>query len=358
MPNMRIQIEPAWRFRNAEGREIDPLLFRVLAAVQRSGKLTEAAREVDFSYRHCWNLIRTWSAFFGTPLVELSQGKGAELTPLGEKLTWAAQRIQARLTPQLENLSVEIDREINAALMDTHPVLRLHASHGYAIALMPELMERVAGVRLELQYLGSIDALGSMSRGSCDICGFHLPSGRVTPELAARLNRYLKPRAHRVIRLVTRTQGLFVAAGNPLNIRSLQDLVRPDVRFINRQASAGTRVLLDLLLAEHTIDPDDISGYETVEFTHAAVAAHIASGMADTGFGVEAAASQFKLDFVPIAEEHYFLACRLETLELPSMQRVLDALKSPDFAKAVSTLPGYALNSPGEVLSVVEALRA
>ena len=354
---MRIQIEPAWRFRNAEGREIDPLLFRVLAAVQRSGKLTEAAREVDFSYRHCWNLIRTWSAFFGTPLVELSQGKGAELTPLGEKLTWAAQRIQARLTPQLENLSVEIDREINAALMDTHPVLRLHASHGYAIALMPELMERVAGVRLELQYLGSIDALGSMSRGSCDICGFHLPSGRVTPELAARLNRYLKPRAHRVIRLVTRTQGLFVAAGNPLNIRSLQDLVRPDVRFINRQASAGTRVLLDLLLAEHTIDPDDISGYETVEFTHAAVAAHIASGMADTGFGVEAAASQFKLDFVPIAEEHYFLACRLETLELPSLQRMLDALKSPDFAQAVSTLPGYALNSPGEVLSVMEALR-
>lgn len=355
---MRIQIEPAWRFRNAEGREIDPLLFRVLAAVQRSGKLTEAAREVDFSYRHCWNLIRTWSAFFGTPLVELSQGKGAALTPLGEKLTWAAQRIQARLTPQLENLSVEIDREINAALMDTHPILRLHASHGYAIALLPELVEKVAAVRLELQYLGSIDALASMSRGSCDLCGFHLPSGRVTPELAARLNRYLKPRAHRVIRLVTRTQGLFVAAGNPLNISSLQDLTRPDVRFINRQASAGTRVLLDLLLAEHTVDPDHISGYETVEFTHAAVAAHVASGMADTGFGVEAAATQFKLDFVPVAQEHYFLACRLETLELPSMQRMLEALKSAEFAAAVDALPGYALNTPGEVMSVMEALRA
>jgi putative molybdopterin biosynthesis protein len=355
---MRIQIEPAWRFRNAEGREIDPLLFRVLAAVQRSGKLTEAAREVDFSYRHCWNLIRTWSAFFGTPLVELSQGKGAELTPLGEKLTWAAQRIQARLSPQLENLSVEIDREINAALMDTHPVLRLHASHGYAIAALPDLVEREAAVRLELQYLGSIDALASMSRGSCDLCGFHLPSGRVSPELAARLGRYLKPRAHRVIRLVTRTQGLFVAAGNPLGIGSLQDLVRSDVRFINRQASSGTRVLLDVLLAEGRIDPDNISGYETVEFTHAAVAAHIASGMADTGFGVAAAASQFRLDFVPLAQEHYFLACRVETLELPSAQRMLDALRSQEFADAVSALPGYALNSPGEVMAVADALRA
>lgn len=354
---MRIQIEPAWRFRNAEGREIDPLLFRVLAAVQRSGKLTEAAREVDFSYRHCWNLIRTWSAFFGTPLVELSQGKGAQLTPLGEKLTWAAQRIQARLTPQLENLSVEIDREINAALMDTHPILRLHASHGYAIALMPELIERVAGVRLELQYLGSADALGSMARGNCDLCGFHLPSGRVSPELAARMGRYLKPRAHRIIRLVTRTQGLFLATGNPQGIHSLQDLTRPDLRFINRQAGAGTRVLFDLLLAEKGIDADLIGGYETVEFTHAAVAAHVASGMADTGFGVEAAATQFKLDFLPLAQEHYFLACRAETLELPSMQRMLEALKSPEFAAAVATLPGYSLNEPGEVLSVMEALR-
>jgi molybdate transport repressor ModE-like protein len=354
---MRIQIEPAWRFRNAEGREIDPLLFRVLQAVQRSGKLTEAARDVGFSYRHCWNLIRTWSAFFGTPLVELSQGKGAELTPLGEKLTWAAQRIQARLTPQLENLSVEIDREINAALMDTHPVLRLHASHGYAIALLPELIQRVAGVRLELQYLGSIDALASMARGNCDLCGFHLPSGRVTPELATRLGHYLKPRSHRVIRLVTRTQGLFVAAGNPLGIASLQDLVRPDVRFINRQASSGTRVLLDLLLAEQQIDAERIGGYETVEFTHAAVAAHIASGMADTGFGVEAAASQFKLDFVPLAQEHYLLACRVETLDLPSMQRMLEALRSAEFSAAVAGLPGYAPNSPGEVATVGDVLR-
>jgi putative molybdopterin biosynthesis protein len=358
MPDMRIRIEPAWRFRNAEGREIDPLLFRVLAAVQRSGKLTEAAREVDFSYRHCWNLIHTWSAFFGTPLVELSQGKGAELTPLGEKLTWAAQRIQARLTPQLENLSVEIDREINAALMDTHPVLRLHASHGYAIALLPGLIEREAAVRLELQYLGSIDALASMAHGRCDLCGFHLPTGRVTPELAARLGRYLKPRTHRVIRLVTRTQGLFVAAGNPLGIRSLHDLTKPDVRFINRQASSGTRVLLDLLLAEQKIDADQVNGYETVEFTHAAVAAHVASGMADTGFGVEAAASQFRLDFVPLAQEQYFLACRIETLDLPSMQRMLEALRSPVFAEAIATLPGYAPNAPGEVVTVGEVLRS
>ncbi|WP_018411749.1 substrate-binding domain-containing protein [Methyloversatilis thermotolerans] len=355
---MRIQIEPAWRFRNAEGREIDPLLFQVLAAVQRSGKLTQAAREVGFSYRHCWNLIRTWSAFFGTPLVELSQGRGAALTPLGEKLTWAAQRIQARLSPQLENLSVEIDREINASLMNTQPVLRLHASHGYAVALLPDLIGRIAGVRLELQYLGAIDGLSSMARGSCDLCGFHLPSGRLSPDLTAQLMRHLKPRAHRIIRLVRRTQGLFVATGNPLGIRSLQDLTRKDVRFINRQASSGTRVLLDLMLAEAGIDADRVSGYETVEFTHAAVAAHIASGMADTGFGVEAAATQFKLDFVPIAKEDYFLACRAEALELPSMQRLLEALKSAEFLAAVSRLPGYSADAPGEVLSVVEALRA
>ena len=117
-------------------------------------------------------------------------------------------------------------------------------------------------------------------------------------------------------------------------------------------------MLLDLLLAEQKIDVDQVNGYETVEFTHAAVAAHVASGMADTGFGVEAAASQFRLDFVPLAQEQYFLACRVETLDLPSMQRMLEALRSTVFADAIATLPGYAPNAPGEVVTVGEVLRS
>ena len=110
MPKALITIEPSWRFRNAAGQELDPLLFRVLQAINETGKLTAAASRVGYSYRHCWNLIHQWSGFFGVPLVELLKGRGARLTPLGEKLAWAAERVQARLGPQLQNLAVEIDR--------------------------------------------------------------------------------------------------------------------------------------------------------------------------------------------------------------------------------------------------------
>ncbi len=352
MPKALITIEPSWRFRNAAGQELDPLLFRVLQAINETGKLTAAASRVGYSYRHCWNLIHQWSGFFGVPLVELLKGRGARLTPLGEKLAWAAERVQARLDPQLQNLAVEIDREINCAISDSQPTLRLHASHGYAIALLPELFEQIGAARLELQYLGSLDALASMARGNCELSGFHLPRHLPSDDLIARCTRFLKPRTHRLIRLVTRTQGLYVAAGNPHGVHALGDLSRPGVRFINRQLNSGTRMLFDLLLAQARIEAQAIAGYEQVEFTHAAVAAFVASGMADAGFGVAAAASRFKLDFVPLAQETYFLACRSELLDQPVMQALLDMLRSPLFAARVAELPGYDAAGAGEVLRV------
>ncbi len=352
MPKELITIEPAWRFRNAAGQELDPLLFRVLQAIHQTGKLTDAAARVGYSYRHCWNLIHHWSGFFGVPLVELVKGRGARLTPLGEKLAWAAERVQARLGPQLQNLAVEIDREISRAMSESQPTLRLHASHGFAVDLLPELFAQIGKARLELLYLGSVEAMASMARGNCELCGFHLPKDLAAEELVARCTKYLKPRTHRLIRLVTRTQGLFVAAGNPLGIRSLGDLAAPGVRFVNRQPNSGTRILFDLLLAQARVKPEAVATYEQVEFTHSAVAAFVASGMADAGFGVAAAASRFKLDFLPLAQETYFLACRHDVLEQPAMQDLLGMLRSPLFAQRVVALPGYDAQGAGEVLRV------
>jgi putative molybdopterin biosynthesis protein len=352
MPKPLITIEPGWRFRNAAGQELEPLLFRLLQAINDTGKLTEAAVRVGYSYRHCWNLVHQWSGFFGVPLVEMAKGRGAKLTPLGEKLAWAAERVQARLGPQLENLAVDIDREINRAIHDSQPILRLHASHGYAVALLPEMFEAVGGLSLELQYLGSLDAMASMARGNCEICGFHLPKNLPANELVGRCTKFLKPRTHRLIRLVTRTQGLFLAVGNPRRIAALADLTRAEVRFINRQLNSATRMLFDLLLVKEQIDSQGIAGYDQVEFTHAAVAAFVASGMADAGFGVAAAASRFRLDFLPLAQETYFLACRTDTLEQPGMQALLALLRGPDFAARVAGLPGYDAQGAGEVLRV------
>jgi molybdate transport repressor ModE-like protein len=199
----------------APATDIDPVLFRLLAAVREHGRLTAATREVGYSYRHCWNMIRDWSEFFGAPLVDLTRGRGARLAPLGEALTWAVERVQARLGPQLHNLAQEIDREINRAVLATEPTVRVAASHGYAVALLPELVAAEGGLRLELNYLNSIDAVAAMVRGQADVAGFHIPIGRLAGPLFARYGRWLKTRSHAPARPATRAQGLMLAPGDP-----------------------------------------------------------------------------------------------------------------------------------------------
>jgi molybdate-binding protein len=113
------------------------------------------------------------------------------------------------------------------------------------------------------------------------------------------------------------------------------------VRFINRQPGSGTRFLLDLLLRKNEVDPARVRGYEQCELTHAAVAAFVASGMADVGLGVETPARQFKLDFVPIQTERYFLLCEERSLEAPSMKDMLAIIRSDVFKATVNRLPGY-----------------
>src|SRR4029079_15433534 len=102
---------------------------------------------------------------------------------------------------------------------------------------------------------------------------------------------------HRRVDVAVRTQVLFVAPGTPKRVRGLADLRRGDLRFVNRPEGSGTRMLTELLLAREGIEPAQVSGYDSAEFTHAAVAAYIASGMADVGLGVQTAARRFGLHF-------------------------------------------------------------
>ena len=224
----------------------------------------------------------------------MHRGKGATLTKVGEKLLWAEERTEAGLFPQLANIASEVNVEIRRAQKGATPVLRLHASHGYAVQKLPELVRRHGSSVIDLKYMGSAEALASLHRGACDAAGFHLPLlGPLGPVMWSDYARWVRPQQQRIIRLVTRTQGLIVAKGNPLGIATLHDLARPRVRFVHRQAGSGTRSLFDALLHASAIDPARIKGVGTGEFTHAAVAAFVASGMADAALGVEPAARQF-----------------------------------------------------------------
>src|SRR5690606_33036740 len=159
---------------------------------------------------------------------------------------------------------------------------------------------------------------------------------------------WLRPEQQRVITFVVRTQGLMLAPGNPHGIAGLADLARSGLRFVNREPGSGTRLLLEDLLRRDGLDSAAINGFHNEEVTHAAVAAYVASGIADVGYGVEAAARQFGLDFIPMAREHYCLLCREDSLELPAMTALLRVLQNPDFQARIGQLPGYALSRPGE----------
>jgi molybdate transport repressor ModE-like protein len=352
---IRIEIEPIWRFYRDDRSMLVMLDF--LNEIRATGKITRAAQRADMSYRHCWNLIEKWAAFFGAPLVDREQGRGTRLTALGEKLVWAGQRLQARLKPQLQNLAQELETEINQVLPQPADMVRVLASHGFAVSTLREMLSRNPQSGIDLRYVSNENSLVSLSRGACEVAGVHLPQGELRKKVVSSLKQWLNPEDHLIIGFVTREMGLMLRRGNPLKITSLEHLLNPGVRFVNRDPDSGTRALFDRLLAQQGIDETKIEGYERVEFTHAAVAAYVASGMADASFGVEAAARQFDLDFVRLVTEDYVFVCGKRTIEHPAVRRLLEILASRELGAAIAKLPGYAAKDAGQVKGVREALR-
>ncbi len=353
----RISIKPVWTLHDPDRPALPPRLLDLLVQVQDSGSLLAACQPLGLSYRHAWDLVRQGEAHFDTPLLHMARGKGSTLTPLGEKLVWADHRIHARLKPVLESLASELSAEI-AQVMSTQPaVLRLHASHGFAIERLVDTLGR-AGVPVEHRYGSSTEAVAALDDGGCDVAGLHIPLGFAQGAALMHYQRWLVADDLVVVDVASRRQGLVVAAGNPRKVYELADLVRPDLRFINRQLGSGTRLLLETLLAQAGIAPAAIAGFEQGEFTHAAVAAYVASGMADVGFGLETPARRFKLDFIPLATERYFLLCRQATLASAAMRPLLQLLRSDEFRAAVDALPGYSPHAIGRVTPLREAFGA
>lgn len=349
-----VAINPLWTVRRPDGRVLGARVVELLVRVDEHGSLAAACTAMGASYRHAWQLLREGEAVLGEPLLVMARGKGSQLTVLGERLVWAQRRIQARLSPALESLASEIGAEIDKALSAAPERLRLHASHGFAVQALHDALA-AEGVAHELKYCGSAEALASLRDGGCDLAGFHVPMGNFEAAAVAHYRQWLDEGRNRLIVLATRRQGLMVARGNPKKIYDIADLARPDVRFVNRQAGSGTRYLLDLELQARGIEPSAIQGYEQCEFTHAAVAAYVASGMADATFGVEVPAREFRLEFLPTHQERYFLACTQEALERPAVRRLLALLEGPALRASVDALPGYRGQDMGAQFSLATA---
>lgn len=354
---VKVTIAPVWTIRHADGRQLGPRVVELLVKVDEHGSLARACTAAGASYRHAWQLLREGESLFGQPLLVMSRGRGSQLTALGERLVWAQRRIQARLAPPLDSLASELSAEIARTLSIAPARLRIHASHGFAVQALHDIMGRTE-VAHELKYCDSAEALSSLSNGLCEVAGLHIPLGEFEDVAVEHYRPWFDMRKHRVIELATRRQGLMVAPGNPKGIYDVGDLLRPDVRFINRQPGSGTRYLLDLILHSRGIEGPAIRGYDQCEFTHAAVAAFVASGMADAGLGVEVPAREFKLEFLPAQQERYFLLCDERNIDSPGVTHLLAVLRGAEYRAAVDRLPGYDASAAGKVATLETAFKA
>lgn len=340
------------------GADVQNPLFDLLTAVRDHGSIQHAANALGVSYRHTWGQLKHWEEVMGEKLVTWAQGQPARLTPFADRLLWAESRARTRMTPHIEALRAELEHVLAEALDGSQQVLAVHASHDMALPLLRQRAGSSHGLHVDLRFAGSMDALRSLAEGRCLVAGFHVPpldGGHAV--FAAGLKPLLKPGRHKLIGAMRRTQGLMVAKGNPLALRQLADLPAHGARFVQRQPGSGTRLLTDHLCAAEGIgDAAWQSCAGIVEDSHVAVAAAVASGLGDAGIGIESAARAFGLGFVPLIEEDYFLVCLADTLEHPAVELLREALASPAWRDALTTLPGYTPHQAGEVLSLTRAL--
>ncbi|MEW6459305.1 MAG: molybdopterin biosynthesis protein [Bacillota bacterium] len=224
-------------------------------------------------------------------------------------------------------------------------------SHDIALDMLANhLKVKYPGAGLSSAHVGSLGGLLALRRGEAHLAGTHLLDEATGEYNISYIQKHLPGRGVVLLNLAYREQGFIVAPGNPSRISSFEDLAREGVRFVNRQRGAGTRVLLDYHLRLAGIRPEQVDGYGREEYTHMAVAAAVASGTADCGLGIRAAASALGLGFVPVAEERYDLCILKEYWDKPLVRRLLEVIRDPGFQAAVQALGGYDLRDCGRIM--------
>jgi molybdate transport repressor ModE-like protein len=338
----RLRPVALWTLRRGRrSTTLDARVPQLLRGIALAGTLTAAARAAAIPYRTAWAALAAAAADLGVELVDLAPGRGATLTNQGARLLAAHDAAEETLAA-LEDLVLPARKPARAARVERP--LRVAASHDMALAQLRDSWRITHGIALE--FHGSAESLDAYRRGAVELAGFHVERSatRTSDPLLARLD----PRRDAVIPFITREQGLIVPRGNPRRLRTLAQVVELGLAIVNRQPGSGTRLLLDRMLAREQIDPARVRGYAQEEFTHAAVAATIASGRADAGIGIAAAAAQFGLGFVPLVVERYGFACRRRTLDTPRIRAFRALLAGAATRKVIEPLTGYSLDRPGE----------
>ena len=294
-------------------------IANLLREVQRGKTIQSAAEALDVSYRTLWNQLKVAEKALGTPLLLSTKGHGSKLSPAAESFLNSVAEMERRFDRVSQDEVRRLSSELSS-LINPRPVRWVFCSS--SDPLIEQVIDGFA--HIDYQTMGSGQALERLLSGDADIAGFHLPD----QDSLLQVQTHLKSAGMMAYPVMRRTQGLMVATGNPLRIKKLADLARPEVRFINRQKGAGTRLLLDTLMEKEGIRSDRIRGYRHEEFTHTAVATAIVAGTADAALGLKHIAAQFRLGFVPLEEETFYLAMSTKVHASKPIQKFIQSLQA------------------------------
>ncbi|MEJ5301403.1 MAG: molybdopterin biosynthesis protein [Thermodesulforhabdaceae bacterium] len=239
----------------------------------------------------------------------------------------------------------------------SHNIIMIGSHDNTIDVITSELKTRDSRLHLSSSNVGSLAGLIALRKGHAHVAGSHLLDTSDGSYNFSFIEKYLRGVPVRLVELVKRQQGFMLAPGNPKNIQSIEDLKRPDVRFINRQAGAGTRILFDYELQRAGISPEEIAGYDQEEYTHMAVAVSILSGRADAGMGIYAAAKALGLEFIPIAQERYDLVIREDAFGEEKISLLMDVIRSERFRNLVQSFGGYDPSNSGSVIGIWDGER-
>jgi putative molybdopterin biosynthesis protein len=321
-----------------QGKEVDsPLIVEAALSRPLSSKMgVEDFVRVKLG-RVGKNLMATPSGSGAGAVMSLVQADGILTVPAGSEGIGAQEKVQVELLRPL----AEVDN-----------TLVFIGSHDNILDVLANMLHRLRpAVRLSSAHVGSMGGIMAIRRGEAHIAGTHLLDDKTGEYNVPFIKQFLKGIPLQLINLAYREQGLLVPKGNPKNIKGFQDLTNQNIRFINRQKGAGTRILTDLNLKNLNISSDQINGYDREEYTHMNIASAVAAESADTGLAIRAASVALDLDFVRVASERYDIILPTALAEDSRVMNLLDTIRNnQDFQQTVVKLGGYDLKDCGKVM--------
>lgn len=250
---------------------------------------------------------------------------------------------------------IEAGANVNIRLLSSEDKIKntlvCIGSHDPIIDIAADIMHsRNKKYFLSSSNVGSTGGLMALKTGETHMAPTHLLDMETGEYNVSYLRKYVPTKKIALVKCVNRIQGFMVKKGNPKDINKFEDLLREDIKFVNRQRGSGTRLLLDYNLNKLNINPKNLNGYYREEFTHLAVAAAVNAGDADAGLGVYSAATMLGLDFIPVCNEEYDLAIPEEYFDSEIIKEFIETIQSKEFKDALDKLGGYDYSNAGTII--------